>query len=193
MAGISTFNHAARIVALVTPRLPADAALRHQLAASPGMGTREKGAISRAVFAYFRWVRWCEPKDSLQKQLADAWALHERFTADPKAIKPEALAARAVPAWLRDELEVTPEFLRQIQREPALWLRTRPGTAIKLADTLSNCLPSGAGLRPALPDALRYSGPLDLFRTPEFHAGVFEIQDLASQLVGLACAPKPGD
>ena len=41
-----------------------------------------------------------------------------------------------------------------------------------------------------MPSGLR---PLDLFRTPEFHAGVFEIQDLASQLVGLACAPKPGE
>ncbi len=214
MAGTSTFNHAARIVALVSPRLPADAALRQQLAASPGMGTREKGAISRAVFAYFRWIRWCEPKDSLQKQLADAWALHERFTADPKSIKAEALAARAVPGWLRDELDPTPELLRQRQREPALWLRARPGTAAKLADALGNCaspLPVGQlgelaarssavakamadkPTWPTAPDALRYSGPLDLFRTPEFHAGAFEIQDLASQLVGLACAPSPGE
>ena len=148
------------------------------------------------------------------KQLADAWALHERFTADPKSIKPEALAARAVPAWLRDELEVTPEFLRQIQREPALWLRARPGTAPTLAEALGNCAPPppagqldelAAGssavakamadkpTRPTVSDALRYSGPLDLFRTPEFHAGAFEIQDLASQLVGLACAPAPGE
>ena len=64
------------------------------------MGTREKGRSAGGLW-YFRWMRWCVPKDSLQKQLADAWALHERFTADPKAIKPEALAARAVPARLR--------------------------------------------------------------------------------------------
>jgi 16S rRNA (cytosine967-C5)-methyltransferase len=33
----------------------------------------------------------------------------------------------------------------------------------------------------------------DLFLTPAFHRGAFEIQDLASQLVGHACAPKPGE
>jgi 16S rRNA (cytosine967-C5)-methyltransferase len=32
-----------------------------------------------------------------------------------------------------------------------------------------------------------------LFKTPEFHAGEFEIQDIASQAVGLLCAPKPGE
>jgi 16S rRNA (cytosine967-C5)-methyltransferase len=32
-----------------------------------------------------------------------------------------------------------------------------------------------------------------LFKTPEFHAGEFEIQDIASQMVGLLCAPKPGE
>jgi len=31
-----------------------------------------------------------------------------------------------------------------------------------------------------------------LFRTPEFHAGEFELQDISSQAVGLICAPEPG-
>jgi 16S rRNA (cytosine967-C5)-methyltransferase len=32
-----------------------------------------------------------------------------------------------------------------------------------------------------------------LFKTPEFHAGEFEIQDIASQMVGWLCAPQPGE
>jgi len=32
-----------------------------------------------------------------------------------------------------------------------------------------------------------------LFRTPEFHAGEFEMQDLGSQAVGWACAAQPGE
>ncbi len=43
------------------------------------------------------------------------------------------------------------------------------------------------------PDALRFTGTQDLFRTEQFTTGQFEIQDLASQLVGLECAPKPGE
>src|SRR5205823_5977071 len=46
---------------------------------------------------------------------------------------------------------------------------------------------------PALPEALVYEGETDLFRTPEFHAGEFEIQDLSSQAVGWLCDPKPGE
>jgi 16S rRNA (cytosine967-C5)-methyltransferase len=44
-----------------------------------------------------------------------------------------------------------------------------------------------------LPDAMVYGGTEDLFRTPEFHAGEFELQDISSQAVGVICAPQPGE
>jgi len=44
-----------------------------------------------------------------------------------------------------------------------------------------------------LEDAVDYPGEKDLFRTAEFHAGEFEIQDLSSQLVSILCAPRPGE
>jgi 16S rRNA (cytosine967-C5)-methyltransferase len=52
---------------------------------------------------------------------------------------------------------------------------------------------SGTRVSTSLPEALVYEGEEDLFRTPEFHAGEFEIQDLSSQAVGILCAPKPGE
>ena len=78
-------------------------------------------------------------------------------------------------------------WLRAIQAEPALWLRAKPGVAQSLAQVLGYLEPG------ALPDSLRYTGDADLFRQPEFHAGEFEIQDIASQAVGYACAPQPGE
>lgn len=183
-----TLNHAARILATVAHELPADAALRTYLYHAKRLGPREKRAVSRAVFGYFRWLQWLDPKASLQKQLEQSAALQERFTADEKSIKVETLAARAVPAWVSGEMELPPEYLRQIQREPSLWLRARPDSAQRLARQLGNCEPTDRA-----PDALRYTGAQDLFLTPAFHSGAFEIQDLASQLVGHACAPKPGE
>jgi 16S rRNA (cytosine967-C5)-methyltransferase len=144
--------------------------------------------VSRAVFGYFRWLQWLDAKASLQKQLEQSATLQERFTADEKSIKTETLAARAVPAWVREEMELPAGYLRQIQREPALWLRARPASALRLARELGNCEPTERA-----PDALRFTGTQDLFLTPAFHTGAFEIQDLASQLVGHACAPKPGE
>src|SRR5688572_13993731 len=93
----ATLNHAAGILATVEPGLPADAALRRYLYDAKRLGAREKRAVSRAVFGYFRWWRWLDAKASMQKQVEQSAALAERFKADEKSIKPETLAARAVP------------------------------------------------------------------------------------------------
>jgi 16S rRNA (cytosine967-C5)-methyltransferase len=98
------------------------------------------------------------------------------------------LRAKAVPAWTAEHLEVSDEWLRSLQRETKLWLRAKRGTAGDLADKLF-----GAEVSAVLPDALLFAGEEDLFKTPEFHAGEFEIQDIASQVVGLLCDPKPGE
>lgn len=210
-------NHAARILdAAARDNAPADRALRHYFLETRHLGPREKRAISRAVFAFFRWLQWLDSSASFQKRVEHAATLQERFNANEKSVKPETLAARAVPAWLRDEMDLPPDYLRHLQREPALWLRARPGTAAKLARSLGHCEPppfsiSDLGLGTAnsdssVPaaesrtpdwstsgDALRFTGTQDLFVTSAFHDGAFEIQDLSSQLVGHACSPKPGE
>jgi len=211
MAESKIINNAARILRLVAAGTPADQALRESLTQDRHFtAPAERRGISRAVFAYFRWLRWLAPKDSPQKQLIAALDLQARFDAHPAGFKPEALAARAVPDWFSDAIAwpevgaVAPNgprtlegkrpypteaaLLQQLQREPALWIRAKAGTGATLAGKLSHLIPA-----PQSPDALRYTGLTDLYRTKEFQAGEFEIQDLASQLVGLAAAPKPGE
>lgn len=188
MLDSATLNHAARVLGSIARDLPADAALRRYLFGAKRLGPREKRAVSRAVFTYFRWLQWLDPKASFQKNVEHADALQERFNADEKSVKAEALAARAVPSWCKDEMPLPVDYLRQLQREPALWLRARPGSASKVARELGDAQPT-----PRAPEALRYTGTQDLFLTPAFHRGAFEIQDLASQLVGHACVPQPGE
>jgi len=190
MSDSSILNQAARILKLVQAGTPADQALRESLTqnrhfTAPG----ERRGISRAVFTYFRWWRWLGEKDSLQKQLAAALELQQRFDRNPAALKPEALAALALPDWLKTEMDEIPAgWLTQLQQEPPLWIRAKAGTGVELVRKLSHFTPA-----PQSADALRYAGLTDLYRTKEFQAGEFEIQDLASQLVGLACAPHPGE
>lgn len=188
-------NHAARVLESVAADLPADAALRRHFQFAKRLRSGEKGAISRAVFAFFRWRVWLDPRESWQRQVEAAAQMQDRFRQDERSVKAEALAARAVPAWLRDEMEMPVAYVRQLQRQPALWIRARPGTAAALAKELGHCAADaraeGVAL-PVAPDALQFSGHQDLFLTPAFHRGAFEIQDLASQLVSLACAPQPG-
>jgi 16S rRNA (cytosine967-C5)-methyltransferase len=169
----------------------ADLILREALReARPGPVVGE--AVARAVFAWFRWRQFADagsPRADA-RSLRAALDLEERYAADPDSFDDEALCRRAVPAWLAREMEVTPDFIRAIQREPVLWLRARPGTARKLAGVLEDCT---VGAVPGVPDAVRYDGGRDLFRTEAFAGGRFEIQDIASQAVGLVCAPLPGE
>jgi 16S rRNA (cytosine967-C5)-methyltransferase len=189
-------NHAARVLASLRPGVPADAALREYLAGNRTLGAVGRRSVSRAVFAYFRWLNWLEAGASAQKRVIGALDLQARFDRDPACIKVEALAARAVPAWLAGEMELPAGYLRQLQREPSLWIRTKAGEAAEVARALGNAeapsLPASIAT-PADLSALRYRGPTDLHKAAGFQSGAFEIQDLASQLVGHACAPKPGE
>ncbi|HEY0943941.1 MAG TPA: RsmB/NOP family class I SAM-dependent RNA methyltransferase [Opitutaceae bacterium] len=190
MSSEPVFNRAARILRSVSPDTPADEALRRELGAQRTLAPSEKRAVTRAVFAYYRWLRWLDSSASLQAQLAAAADLQRRFDADPASVKTEALAARAVPDWLRDELALTPDYLRSLQRDPALWIRVQTEFAGSVPRALGDCTAAPA---PAAGTGFRYTGTKDLFRSEEFQKGLFEIQDLASQLVGHACAPQPGE
>lgn len=189
-------NHAARVLGLVRPGVPADAALREYLARTRSLGAVGRRSVSRAVFSYFRWLRWLEPAQSAQRRVVSALQLQAKFERDPSSVKAEALAARAVPEWLRGEMELPAGYLRQLQREPALWIRAKIGAAGEVARTLGGCeqpvLPVSFSV-PADLAALRYRGTADLHKAPGFLSGAFEIQDLSSQLVGHACAPQPGE
>ncbi len=192
MSASAVPNEAARVLRVALAGRPADAALREVLGpARPGPAAARRGQVSRAVFAYFRWWRWRDEGASLQRQVEAALALQARFARDPRAVKPEALAARAVPDWVRAELDAPAAWLVQLQREPALWIRPRRADEAAVAAELGDCEPAPAFPGAALA-ARRYRGPVDLFRTDAFRQGRFEIQDLASQLVGHACAPVPG-
>lgn len=192
MTDSAVLNETARVLKLVQGGTPADAALRETLGRTRhGSAPALRRAVSRAVFAYFRWWRWLEPKQSLQKQTEAALALQTRFDRTPDSFKAETLAARAVPEWTKGEMDVPAAWLRQLQREPVLWLRAKQNEAAHLPALLGDCAPAPAAYSLPL-TAYSYRGSRDLFLTDEFRDGRFEIQDLASQLVGHACAPQPG-
>jgi 16S rRNA (cytosine967-C5)-methyltransferase len=166
---------------------PADAVLRDTFK-SAGTFTRvDSREIARLVFDYFRWRTWL-PERPRVEQVEEARKLSHAFAANPGKFS-DAMLAGAIPDWTWDVMEATPAWLRSLQRQPRLWLRARLGQGAHLAATLGSCNIPYAGL----PDCLEYTGQEDLFRTREFAAGAFEIQDVSSQAVGLLCAPRPGD
>lgn len=167
---------------------PADAALREVLKPLRDLPPFDAAEVSRAVFLYYRWHGWLLDERGVDARMRLARRLAERFQANPSSIPVAELRAKAVPAWTAEQMDVSDDWLRSLQREPKLWLRAKRGQGKALADELS-----GTHVSPAFPEALVYDGETDLFKTPEFHAGEFEIQDLSSQAVGWLCDPKPGE
>ena len=186
----SFINIAAGVIAKANRENPADAVLRAGLSRRKGLSGEDRSAVSQAVFAYYRWFGWLDQKRALNLQLREALELNESFQRKPESFSDENLISRAVPGWVKDMMQVTPGWARSLQTEPALWLRARPGRGRELAKKLGECWIPGPA---SLADAVRYDGPEDLFRTPEFHAGEFEVQDISSQIVGLLCNPQPGE
>ena len=167
---------------------PADAALREVLKSIKDLAPFNATEVARTVFIYYRWHVWLRAERGVESKMWLALRLDEKFRASEANIPLAELHAKAVPAWTAEQLDVNDNWLLSLQRSPKLWLRAKRGQAESLARKLF-----AADVSLLVPDALTFSGETDLFKTPEFHAGEFEIQDIASQIVGLLCAPQPGE
>jgi 16S rRNA (cytosine967-C5)-methyltransferase len=109
---------------------------------------------------------------------------------------------RLFPAWLRPHLPVLPgsepvgqrlvAFLGWLQKRPALWVRAQGGDPDRLWDELRR-----QGIKPwvhrRVATAARLGPEVDVHHLAAFERGALEIQDLASQAVGLVCDPEPGE
>ncbi len=181
---------ARRVIDRADHEHPADQTLRLVLREERGLTRGEYARTSEAVFAYYRWFQWLKETDPLPDRINAALELMEVFQHEPGSFPEEELCERAVPAWVKDEIEITPAWAHALQSLPPLWLRAKKGQGPSLMRSLGLAEPAGPE---ELADALRYFGPEDLFRIPDFRAGSFELQDLSSQMVGLICAPVPGE
>jgi 16S rRNA (cytosine967-C5)-methyltransferase len=179
----------ARILRESSREKPADAVLRETLKRTRDLAPFDAAEISKTVFAYFRWRGWLDAEKTIETQIPRALELASRFHRDPFSFPLEELRAKVVPNWISDEIEISDNWLRALQTEPKLWLRAKRGHGIDLAKKFGDC----RVFSEVFSDTLEYFGEMDLFRTPEFHAGEFELQDISSQAVGLICNPKSGE
>ena len=178
---------ACRIISQADRQHPADAVLRETFKRLRVLTADETREISDAVFTYFRWRGFLDTGKPLQDQMREAWRLAAQFRKDSASFSADSLKAKSVPDWAGAEVDAADDWFRTLQQAPNLWLRAKRGRGDGLADKL---VPAIAG---PLPDAVLYKGAEDLFRTPEFHGGEFELQDISSQAVGFICEPKPGE
>lgn len=166
---------------------PADGVLREVLKGKRNLFPTDAAEVSRMVFSYFRWHGWLDETSGEAERIKLACQLDAKFRFKPESFFADELQSKAVPQWVAEEVNISEDWLRCLQSVPKLWLRARKGQNHKLINAL------GSAQSGPLSDAVLYEGETDLFKTPEFHAGEFEIQDIASQAVGLLCDPQPGE
>jgi 16S rRNA (cytosine967-C5)-methyltransferase len=167
---------------------PVDAVLREELNPAKGVPRDVARNAARWVFRHHRWRGLLDASKSWMEQLAESRELARRFDTQPNSFSKQDWA-QVVPSWAMDYVDVTIPWLMSLQGEPHVWIRTRPGQAPELVGEMGDL----DALCEIAPDALVYEGPEDLFRSPAFQEGRFELQDLTSQLVTLIAQPAPGE
>lgn len=99
-----------------------------------------------------------------------------------------------LPDWLRRALPGGADLLRAFAKEPPVTLRTNT-LKIDRRDLQQGLFDEGIDTRPTRfsPWGLTLERRANVFRTRGFREGYLEMQDEASQLAALLCAPKPGE
>ena len=101
-----------------------------------------------------------------------------------------------VPEWVKDHLEPdfpVDQYIQSLCERPPMWLRMQTADQAALLQEFTD-----AGLMPerhpvaANAVAIR-NAQINLFTLPAYCEGRFEVQDLASQCIGSACSPAPGE
>jgi 16S rRNA (cytosine967-C5)-methyltransferase len=180
----------AEVIRSASREKPADTALREVLKRMRNLPPFDAAEVSKAVFTYYRWHGWTLDERNVEARIRLSQRLAGQFEANQTSIPIAELRAKAVPSWTAEQIVMNGDWLRSLQREPKLWLRAKHEQAPALMKKLRLAETSAP---PDFSDAVIYNGEEDLFRTPEFHAGEFEIQDISSQAVGILCDPKPGE
>jgi len=181
------------------------ARIRRRLGGDRSFGSKDRRSYRELLFTTLRYLPWIEPLLDRAPQEAVArivWLSTDLPTGSPlldaipvdwPAPPPGATArgillgedpAGLLPPWIEEECPeaLDPTELDALLARAPLWIRLQRGTLATLAATLGE---EGFTLRPAppLPSAARVTGAGDLTTTPSFREGVFEVQDLGSQLL----------
>lgn len=100
-----------------------------------------------------------------------------------------------VPAWTADELTCPrplTDLLNCLQHRPFLWLRTQRGQTQNVMEEIAAARLE-ATVHPRLEDAIHlHRQRVNLHEILAYRKGRVEVQDVASQAVGIACSPAAG-
>ncbi len=201
---------------------PADRSLSSSLRARKFLGSRDRRFISESIFSLFRWWGWikkclkaeCEIRklaafpDLLGNALDNASFINEsleklsfcelpaklsqEFSLPISNFKQQELLPGFFTSNLSDALKIN-DLTQSFQTRPPIWIRTKNGAREKVVSELRR-QNAKFNMPENFPNAVKIlKSETSLYSMPEFKNGLFEVQDIASQMIGLIAAPKPGE
>ena len=134
--------------------------------------------------------RFCEIRKH-SSNYVDCWGelpLEERAAEFAKFFGVEPGLRDLAPDWFWSETEdAGDELIAFLQRRPPLWLRAQHPDAAAALEELG-CEPGPA------PGSFALRNPrLNIYELDVYREGKVEVQDIASQTIGLVCGAKPGE
>ncbi|MBD3630656.1 RsmB/NOP family class I SAM-dependent RNA methyltransferase [Cyclobacterium sp.] len=193
----------------------ADKVIERVLKSNPKWGARDRAFIAESVYEIVRWkrlIQYLSPGEDYYKWFGTFWTLQERTLPDWKEFKgidkqkiskkKEKITQRAllqsIPDWL-DQLgaeqlaDKWEEELTSLNQEAEVVLRvnTIKTNKSQLKAKLEELDISTHAIK-GYPDALVLQRRKNVFRTPLFKEGLFEVQDASSQMVAAALEVQPG-
>jgi 16S rRNA (cytosine967-C5)-methyltransferase len=101
-----------------------------------------------------------------------------------------------IPEWINDEVSnkiSIKDFASVCQKRPPMWIRNQHTNIDELIRALAKQELHGIKHR-KVKNAICLENPkVNLYSLPEFIKGWFEVQDIASQVIGMVCKASPGE
>ena len=209
------------LTAVLEQGSPADAFLARKFRMEKRFGSKDRRYIRDVIFSYFRWrgavleafpqepepsfsavtavliaenwspellSGWLELSGlSLQKMeqaLSGTTSLERIALFAERNVSPESV----LPEWTRSILDA--RFAEWFQKRPCIWLRSDfPGLPELLAKHGIEVT-----AHENIPQAFRcHTQNVNLYDLEEYRSGMFEVQDVSSQCIGLMASPAPGE
>jgi 16S rRNA C967 or C1407 C5-methylase (RsmB/RsmF family) len=183
---------------LTGSRLPLDTALSNYFRAHKAIGSKDRLAISTAIYTLVRW------QGALDSALSQPITWEKRLDAYATTDLQTIIQNDQLPMHVRCSFskvlfeKMAAEYGKEKAFEICLVLNERAPLTLRVntSKTTRSALKADLPIKlhnAPFPTALFVEGRANLFQFPQFKAGLFECQDMGSQQMAALVKAKPGD
>lgn len=196
-------------------RLPLDRELHSVFRRNKGWGSKDRRFYSETVFGFFRWYGWINRcfSSSVAQWSLEEWGavvdLVQELNASTDTSEALSFVTNKFPKVNFSKIMLVPDTVKELycdsadsfeafveaqQLRPPVWLRCRNEVAVKqLISELDKNDRIDYQIHESCKLAVKVVGRFNINELKTFQNGAVEIQDFASQCIGLVASPKAGE